>query len=213
MVVVKFHTPGVFCISGATGSGKTFWVFNLLKEKHSLFSDPPQRILYCYSIWQPIFHSMENDLGVVFHQGLPTSEDIFKHSKEGEHTLICLDDLQHEVVNSQTMEKLFTQLSHHCCISVLFLNQNLFYQGKYARTLSLNAAYTVLLKNHRNIQQIGILSRQIGKGNLVVEAYKDCIQQPFGYLIVDLHPKTEDDFQLRTNIFSHEQPMVIYKTI
>ena len=87
-------------------------------------------------LWQPLLDKMEKELGVSFHKGIPSTDLILSSANPGEHNLICLDDLQQEVVNSSSMKKLFTQLSHHCCISVLFLNQNLFYKGKYARTLT-----------------------------------------------------------------------------
>ena len=211
METVLFDFPANWCVSGATGCGKTFWVYKLLQHKDSLFKSPPKVILYCYSIWQPLFDLMEKDLGVKFYKGVPTLEELMLFGKNSDHKLICLDDLQQEVVNNKTVEKLFTQLCHHLCISVIYINQNLFYQGKCARTLHLNTAYNVLLKNQRNIEQIGILGRQIGLGKMLVEAYKDAIASPYGYLIVDLSPKATPAFQLRTHIFPDEFPIVIYK--
>ena len=87
---------------------------------------------------------MERDLHIDFVQGMPCPDKI-KEIFDGEHHIICLDDSQHEVANSREAEKLFTQLSHHNNLSVVYLNQNLYYQGKCARTLNLNTAYTVLL--------------------------------------------------------------------
>ena len=82
--------------------------------------------------------------------------------------------------------------THHNNLSIIYVNQNLFYQGKCARTLNLNTAYTVLLKNPRNTQKVALLVRQLGMGNVLKEAYKDATGKPFGYLVIDLSPKSEE---------------------
>ena len=153
---------------------------------------------------------MEKNLDVEFVQGMPHPEKI-KDIFDGHHHVICLDDLQHEVANSKEAEKLFTQLSHHNNLSVIYLNQNLYYQGKCARTLNLNTAYTVLLKNPRNTQQVALLGRQLGMGKKLQEAYKDATEKPYGYLVVDLSPKSDESYRLRTNVFPDESPTIIYQ--
>ena len=175
-----------------------------------MFDEPPEKVIYCYSIWTKLFDEMEKTLDIEFVQGMPTEEKI-KDIFNGKHQMICLDDLQHEVANSTQAEKLFTQLSHHNNLSVVYLNQNLYYQGKCARTLNLNTAYTILLKNLRNIQQVALLGRQLGMGSLLKEAYQDATSKPFGYLVVDLSPKSEEKYRLRTNVFPSEAPMVVYQ--
>ena len=153
---------------------------------------------------------MEKNLDIEFVQGMPQPEKI-KDIFNGHHYLICLDDLQHEVSNSKEVERLFTQLSHHSNLSVIYLNQNLFYQGKCARTLNLNTAYTVLMRNPRNTQQVALLGRQLGMGSLLKEAYQDATNKPFGYLVIDLSPKGEEKYRLRTNVFSSEAPVIVYQ--
>ena len=44
-------------------------------------------------------------------------------------------------------------------ISVMFLTQNLFQQGKCAHTIALNTHVLILMKNMRNASQIGHLAR------------------------------------------------------
>ena len=178
MALVKFQSPSTWIISGMTGSGKTTWLYKLLTHKNSMFEEPPRRVMYCYSIWTKLFDDMEKNFNVEFVQGMPTSEKL-KEIFDGKHHLVCLDDLQHEVANSKEAEKLFTQLSHHNNLNVIYLNQNLYYQGKCARTLNLNTAYTVLLKNPRNIQQVALLGRQLGMGKLLKEAYATVMQLPY----------------------------------
>ena len=58
--------------------------------------------------------------------------------------LLVIDDLMQET--NETVANLFTKGSHHRNVSVMFLAQNLFPKNKFARTISLNAHYMVLLR-------------------------------------------------------------------
>ena len=136
-----------------------------------------------------LFDSMEKDLDIEFIQGVPDAEKI-KAIYNDKHHIICLDNLQMEVANSKEAEKLFMQLNHHNNLSVIYLNQNLFYQGKCMCTLNLNMADTVLLKNSMNTQQVVLLGRQLGMDNVLKEAHKDATGKSFGYLVLDLSPKS-----------------------
>ena len=210
MALVKFESPSTWIISGITGSGKTTWLYKLLTHKNSMFEEPPWRVMYCYSVWTKLFDDMEKNFNVEFVQGMLTSEKL-KDIFDGKHHLVCLNDLQCEVANSKEAEKLLTQLSHHNNLSVIYLNQNFYFQGKCACTLNLNTTYTVLLKNPRNIQQVALLGRQLGMGKLLKEAYCDATSLLFGYLVMDLSPKGNESYRLRTNVFPDELPMVIYQ--
>ena len=94
------------------------------------------------------------------------------------------------------------QGSHHRNLTVLFLNQNVFTQGKNARNIGLNAHHMILFKNQRDFQQIKSLGRQLGLGKCLEEAYADALSERYGYLVVDMSPHNEDAHRLRTKIFS-----------
>lgn len=105
---------------------------------------------------------------------------------------------------------LFTVKCHHYNITVLFLVQNVFPPGKYARTLSLNAHYICLFATKRDALQIQSLGRQISPGQnaYFMEAYHDATTEAFGYLLCNLHPRTDKLFQLSTHIFPNENMWV-----
>ena len=196
-----FITPTTIIVSGATGSGKTTWLKKLL-ENQILFSSKPSKIIYCYGAWQPGFEEME---GVDFREGLNIPEN-----KEKEHMLIILDDLMTEVVQSSTVQGLFTEGSHHNNITVIFVLQNLFQQGKHARSIMLNSHYIILMKNPRDIQQVKLLGRQLGQEKVLEEAYKDSMKKQYSYLLIDLSPhQTNDDLRLVSNIFPEEN-LIVY---
>ena len=53
--------------------------------------------------------------------------------------------------------------------------------------------------------------RQLGIGKTLQEACKDATSKPFGYLVVDLSPKGEESYTLRTNVFPNEAPVIVYQ--
>ena len=103
---------------------------------------------------------------------------MLKIALSGGHALLILDDLMQEVVNSKTMQDLFCQYCHHMGISVMFLTQNLFQQGKCARTIALNTHVLVLMKNMRNTSQIAHFARQLypNRKGMLEEVYEDCMK-------------------------------------
>ena len=44
--------------AGMTGSGKTAWVRSLLQQASETIYPPPERIVWCYSQWQPAYTEM-----------------------------------------------------------------------------------------------------------------------------------------------------------
>ena len=56
---------------------------------------------------------------------------------------------------------IFTKISRHRNLSVVYLTQNLFYKNKRTRTLSLNSHYVVLFKNARDATQVPYVERQM----------------------------------------------------
>ena len=208
--LVPFEPCSSVCVSGQTGSGKTQWVYKFLKHLPEMYrEDPASQVLYCYGIHQDLFDHMERTLPNFFSkQGLPSPEELDDFTRDRKHKLIIIDDLMHEVTRNKDMELLFTQGCHHRKISVILITQNLYPGGKHARTIALNTWYMVLMKNVRDVSQVGILGRQLypGKSKGFMKAYEDALTH--GYFLVDTSPHAEDKYRLRTNIFPGDYPIV-----
>ena len=81
-------------VSGTSNSGKTTFVYKLLKHKDIMFETAPDKILYCHGIEQPLFLEMEKSLpSIHFHKGLPTQELIEAYSYSKSCNIVVLDDL------------------------------------------------------------------------------------------------------------------------
>jgi GTPase SAR1 family protein len=197
----RWKHPFTSIVSGPTGCGKTVFTFKFISESMHMITPAPEKIIYCYGEYQPVFNEYPN---VIFNEGLP---DISQFDGK-ERTLLILDDLMTETTDS--VSNIFTKVSHHRNVSVLYLTQNLFYKSKQNRTMSLNAHYIVLFKNPRDAMQVATLARQMypGKGQFLVEAFKDATEKAFGYLLLDLKPDTEEKYRIRTNIFPGEKHFV-----
>ena len=209
---IQFTSPVTLAIFGCTLSGKSTWCKKLIEQSNSLFTLPINKILYCYGMYQSMFEELAaNNENLQLHPGLPTRSTIDEFTDGSEHNLIILDDLQQELGSCVDMEKLFTQLAHHLKLSVIFMGNNLF-QKNFSRTITINVHVIVLFRNARDAQQIKCLGRQLFplKAEEFVNAYKDCVSKPYGYIVVDLSPSACEQLRLRTNIFQGELP-VIYK--
>lgn len=202
--MLPFQHPFTCLVSGPTGCGKTYFTFDLIEQASQLIQPPPQKVYYSYGEFQPIFAKYPS---IEFHDGL-VDLDIFDGKQP---SLLVVDDLMDEA--DEKVAKVFTKLSHHRNLSVIFLVQNLFSKNKHARVISLNSHYMILFKNPRDTGQFAILARQMYPTGWkhAVEAYCDATARPYGYLLVDLKPETDDKYRLRTNIFPNETTAVYVK--
>ena len=56
-------------------------------------------------------------------------EELDEFTRDKQHKLIIIDDLMHEVMQNKEMELLFTQGTHHKCVNVILITQNLYPGG------------------------------------------------------------------------------------
>ena len=152
---IKFEHPSNWVIGAPSQSGKSYLVYQTLKNSDYLIRESFKEIIYCYSEWQPLYEKMICEIrNISFVKGLPDLDTV-------ENSMLVLDDLMNEEIEDKKLLNLFTVGSHHRNISVIYLTQNIYEKGKYARSISLNAHYLIIFKNRRDEAQIMHLSRQI----------------------------------------------------
>jgi GTPase SAR1 family protein len=195
-------------VSGPSGSGKTNWLIQLLKNRSKILP-PPERIIFCYSIWQPAYDLIMKEVpNVFFVKGAHDASKI----DTSRRTLLILDDLLHDI-ESKDLADIFIRGCHHCNITVIFITQNLFFRFKDSRTISLNAKYFVLFNNPRDVRQIQCLAYQMYSNkkdiSYFLDSYKKATSKPYGYLFVDLTQTTPDQFRLRADIFNESETIYI----
>ena len=154
-------------------------------------------IHYCYGSWQKGFETLKNQ-GVKFHEALS------KWIPEG--GVLVLDNLMDEGSNDKRVMDLFTKDSHHQGITVLYLCQDLFPNGKFAKTISRNAHYIVAFKNPRDQLGIRNLLQQSypTRWQDVLDTFRKVTERPFGYMLLDLHPASRDDQRILSHLLKDE---------
>jgi hypothetical protein len=113
--------------------------------------------------------------------------------------VIVLDDLKSTAAEDPRINDLFTEGSHHRNLSVVMLNQNLFF-GKVP-TQRRNCHYLVLFNNPLDRQPIATLGRQMypSRRNFLLQKFDEATKEPYSYLVVDLKSTIPDSLRLRTD--------------
>lgn len=236
-------------IVGASGSGKSRLVRRLLLNLPRFFEFPPRKILYCYGVYQPLIDELEDhfmpcnslgassteagsDAGFTSIAGLPSESDLkelagspaasARCNQQYEHSIVIIDDLQNEALNSETVSQLFVKYSHHFCQTVVLVMHNMFESGKFAKLIRNNAHHVILFKNLKSQDQVECFARQAfgRQAHKFLAAYEDATSAQPGtkrctsedeYLWVDLSNTTRNFlYRLRTNLFNSEEEAIIY---
>ena len=201
----QFMGPCNIAVVGPTLAGKSRLIFKILSRLSVLFTtdNVPKEVLYCYGVYQPLYTEMADEIpNFTLHEGLPTRNEILQFADGHQDRILVMDDLANKLVQSESILELVTQHMHHRRLSTIIVTQNLYMQGKYARTISLNLQYIILFKNLRDTTQVSFLGRQLFVGhNRLIEAYHDATKEKNGYILIDLSPQQVDDnLRLRSHI-------------
>jgi len=123
--------------------------------------------------------------------------------------IVAVDDSTVSTGKSSSLAHLFTIARHYRCSLVLFWH-SLFSATPQGRLISLNTAYFFLLSSPRMIQQIGNLGTQLNNRKTLLSAYSDACQTPYGYVLLDANVRTPHFLRIRSRVFDHEKPEIVY---
>ena len=116
----------------------------------------------------------------------------------GTKYLLIFDDSCEEICNSKAFVDIATA-GRHRGLSTIYFKHNLFHQSKLGRDVELQNTHIVLFKSPRDVMQLTTLSTQLGLGSELVDWYRDATTVPFGHLLIDLSPRTDDTLRYCTN--------------
>ena len=194
-----------------SSSGKKSFVKRFLQNLRHICSEPTfaRGIVWCYGEKSAVPSILPADVSL--NEGVPEDFD----SANSELSLVILEDLLNNV-HSKNVCELFTRGSHHGNISDILITQILFHQGRFCRDISLNAHYTVALKNVRDKKQFMYLASQVYPDVSLglYNAYLNATQETHAYLLLDLTQNTNDGLRFRTHIFPDEiHPLTVYSYV
>lgn len=199
-----FDSPCTISLAGGTKSGKSTWIFQLIKNRDDLFKQKTTKVIYCYGIWDKNFESVSD---VEFIKGIPSDiENINPEFSfdQSSHVLLILDDLVHDIVNNFDVQNLFTRGSHHSNVSVVFTSQNMYYQGRCGKTIRNNVMYWVVFNKSCDLLQLSTLGSRYGIKPALMYAIDDNQYTMYAYILIDLCPTNVSKIKVLTGIFPHE---------
>ena len=91
----RFHFihPFTCMVAGMTGSGKTAWVQTLLQQAQTVIDPPPERIVWCYSEWQPAYMVLMATIPQIeFVKNIPPDLEHDSYFDVNKRNLIVFDD-------------------------------------------------------------------------------------------------------------------------
>ena len=144
---------------------------------------------------------------IEFVKGIPESLENDFYLDVDIRNLIVIDDQMIEAGKDNRIVTLLTKGSHHRNLSVIYIVQNLYQQGKGNRTITLNSHYLALFENSRDKLRILTLAKQKYPSETAwfIKEYEKTVPRQFGYLFVDLKPTTPNRCRLRTNVLHGEE--------
>ena len=129
--------------------------------------------------------------------GIPDHLNDKHYINVGKRNILVFDDLMTEAKCDQRIADLFTKGSHHRNISVVYLTQNLFPQGKACGDIILNIQYTAVWCC------ITTLSRRIYSSTSAtfMKQFERATSYLYGHLVIHLKSSTPEKDRLHTEIF------------
>ena len=109
----------------------------------------------------------------------------------GTKYLLFFDGSCEEICNSKAFVDIATA-GRHRGLSTIFIKHNFFHQSKLGRDVELQNTHIVLFKSPRDVMQVTTLSTKLGVGSELVDWYRDATSVPFGHLLIDMSPRTDD---------------------
>ena len=126
----------------------------------------------------------------------------------GTKYLLNFDDSCEEICISKAFVDIATA-GRHRGLSTIYIKHNFFHQSKLGRDVELQKTHSVHFKSTRDVMQVTTPSTQLGLGSQLVDWNRDATFVPFGHLLIDLSPRTNDRLRYCTNTGSFRSKFYI----
>ena len=227
---LKFQVPFAMSISGPSQSGKTSFMCNLIENRDKMFTASFERIILCQHEnlsfrHNETFERLRKTFPIIeLVSGLPNISKLKLDMNPSVATLLLIDDLQTEFLESQDMLHLLSVSVHHFNISVCYTLQNFFAPSRFGKSLSRNVNYKVFFYNRLDLTELRHISLQITPNNSTfLQSCFNFLLSQFPndrhYILVDghFHSPTPQLF-VRSNIFPKEEtgeiePIIFFSSV
>ena len=164
-------------VIGASESGKSTFLANLIKHKETVFPEPYAKFIFCSphfdssyagsrdQSYQKNLEEWSKPSEIVFYNKIIIKEELLEQADTAQpgRLLLIIDDFSEEITNHPLVYDLFSKFASHQSISsCIFLHMGLKSQnGNLASLLSQNCNYLVIFKSLMNRAAIGEMSKTI----------------------------------------------------
>jgi hypothetical protein len=213
---LRLKHPAAHQILGSSQSGKSFYLYNYLRNLKSLYNPNINfKTIYWFYGEKDAIKNIPLDVKtkLTLVDGIPINfSSLFNCPKPA---IFIFDDLFSQIFIRPEIVNLILNSVHHCDITCILTSQVAFPKEKNARTLSLNSHYIVFLPSPRMNASFSHLTSQIAEPEdrkALLDAYRDSIATsgPRTPFILDLHPATANWARYRTHIFPSNDCTIIY---
>ena len=174
---------------GPSETGKSQLSYSWLKI--GKFQPKFDKIYFFYQHSQPLYDVIQNEIENLEFVQRVNFEFIDSLKNIGTEYLLMFDESCGEICTSKAFVDIATA-GRHRGLSTIYINHNLFHQSKLGRDVELQNTHIVLFKSPRDVMQVTTVSTQLGLGSELVDWCRDATSVPFGHLLIDLSPRTDD---------------------
>ena len=138
-----------------------------------------------------------------FSQASEVSEEELKDMSDsagGGQAILAIDDASIATASSKNLAHLFT-ISRHYSVSICVFWHMLYSPSPSSRIISQNSRYIFLLSSPRLQHQVATLGSQLQMRKVLMSAYTQATNEPYGYILVDLSVSTPHHFRIRGHVF------------
>jgi hypothetical protein len=203
-VDASIHHPALILIHGRPQSGKSYFTYQLIKNRDKHFDKKIDNIVWFYGEKTSLFEDLKKE-NVRLIKGIPESFE--PYIKKNSNNLFILDDLMKEVNSSSLVTNLFCNKSHHSSISCIYNSQNMFESGRERVTIYRCAQYIVLFHSPLDNSVARTIANKVMPHNtdLFYKIYNATAgSKPFGYLFIDGHNHSSNKTRFRTDLFEKD---------
>jgi hypothetical protein len=207
IVDVSIKWPFKWTLVGSSGSGKTNFSLEIVKNAQKLFDLPPTKIIIVYKVFQDIYKYFNNYINTSFYaEDEVDFEEVTLNNTE--RLLIICDDLYFSKKLNEIAEQ-FLIKGRHRNTSWLVLTQSIFNQPAL-KNISRNSSHITLFKSVRLNEPHIFFSQLRPKSSKVLQnIYAQATEKSYSYLDIDLSQTCPDKLRYKTNIFDKFIPVFI----
>ena len=188
-MLISTKNRAFISLVGPSETGNSQLIYNWLKI--GTFQPKFDKIYFFHQHSQPLYDVIQKGFeNLEFLRGV-NFKFIDSLENNGTKYLLIFDNSCEEICNSKACVDIATA-GRHRGLSTIYIKHNLFHQSKLGRDVELQNTHIVLFKSRLDVMQVTTLSTQLGLGSELVDWYRDATSVPFGHLLIDLSPRTDD---------------------